>query len=48
MTAGGWQQKRLKAEGLFSHHMLLAQGAEAYRMFDAREDGVVKICMDVR
>ena len=41
------QQGRLKAEGLFSHHMNLSEGAEAYRMFDAREDGVVKILMDV-
>ena len=41
------QQGRLKAEGLFSHRMELQDGAEAYRLFDAREDNVVKIMMDV-
>ena len=41
------QQGRLKAGGLFTHHMDLADGAEAYRLFDAREDGVVKIMMSV-
>ena len=41
------RQGRLKAEGLFSHNMSMSDGAEAYRMFDAREDGVVKILMDV-
>ncbi len=41
------QAGRLKAEGLFSHHMSMSDGAEAYRMFDAREDGVVKILMEV-
>jgi 2-desacetyl-2-hydroxyethyl bacteriochlorophyllide A dehydrogenase len=41
------QQGRLKAQGLFSHNMSMSDGAEAYRMFDAREDGVVKILMDV-
>lgn len=41
------QQGRLRADGLFSHHMSLSDGAEAYRMFDAREDGVVKVLMEV-
>lgn len=41
------QHGRLKAEGLFSHHMKLEDGAEAYRLFDGREDGVVKIMMSV-
>ncbi len=41
------QNGRLKAEGLFTHQMRLAEGAEAYRMFDAREDDVVKIMMSV-
>ncbi|MBV1886431.1 MAG: alcohol dehydrogenase catalytic domain-containing protein [Parvibaculaceae bacterium] len=41
------QQGRLKAAGLFSHTMNLSDGAEAYRLFDAREDGVVKIMMNV-
>lgn len=41
------QQGRLKADGLFSHRMGMSDGAEAYRVFDAREDNVVKIMMDV-
>lgn len=41
------QHGRLKAEGLFSHHLSLADGAEAYRLFDAREDDVIKIMMSV-
>ena len=41
------QHGRLKAEGLFSHSYRLSEGAEAYRLFDARDDGVVKIMMDV-
>ena len=41
------QHGRLKAKGLFSHTMDLSEGAEAYRLFDAREDNVVKIMMNV-
>ena len=41
------QQGRLKAEGLFSHVMDLSDGTEAYRLFDARDDNVVKIMMNV-
>ncbi|MGB0621199.1 MAG: alcohol dehydrogenase catalytic domain-containing protein [Myxococcota bacterium] len=41
------QSGRLKAEGLFSHRMPLSEGTEAYRRFDAREDGVVKIMLEV-
>lgn len=41
------QTGRLKAAGLFSHEMALADGAEAYRMFDAREDDVIKIMINV-
>lgn len=41
------QHGRLKAEGLFSHHMSLTEGAEAYRLFDSRDDGVVKIMFQV-
>ncbi len=40
------QSGRLRAEGLFSHRMPLSQGTEAYRRFDAREDGVVKIMLE--
>ena len=41
------QGGRLKADGLFSHRMKLSEGREAYRMFDAREDGVLKIMLDL-
>lgn len=41
------QNGRLKAEGLFTHDMSLSEGSEAYRMFNAREDDVVKIMMRV-
>lgn len=39
------QHGRVKAEGLFSHHMSLSEGTEAYRIFDAREEDVIKIMM---
>lgn len=38
---------RLRAEGLFTHRMPLSEGAEGYRLFDAREDGVVKILFEL-
>ena len=41
------QQGRLKAEGLFSHYFKLSEGAEAYSLFDSRDDGVIKIRIDV-
>jgi len=41
------QSGRLKAAGLFTHALPLAQGAEAYRLFDAREDDVIKVMIDV-
>lgn len=41
------QHGRVKADNLFSHTMDLSEGTEAYRMFDAREDGVLKIMMNV-
>ncbi len=41
------QSGRLKGEGLFSHRMSLSEGTEGYRMFDAREDGVLKIMFNV-
>ena len=53
-VTGQWQNLipllqggRLKADGLFSHRMKLSEGREAYRMFDAREDGVLKIMLDL-
>jgi len=32
---------RIKGEGIFTHHFDLSEGAEAYRLFNAREDGVI-------
>ena len=34
---------RLKAEGLFSHDFTLDEGPEAYRLFDSRDKGVIKM-----
>jgi 2-desacetyl-2-hydroxyethyl bacteriochlorophyllide A dehydrogenase len=36
---------RLRPEHVFSHHLPLERGAEAYRLFDARKDGVRKILL---
>lgn len=36
------QGGRIKGDGVFTHHFSLSDGAEAFRMFDAREDGIVK------
>lgn len=41
------QQERLKAANLFTHTLPLEQGAEAYRLFDSRQDDVVKIMIEV-
>ena len=41
------QNGRVRAQGLFSHYMSLSEGTEAYRMFDAREEGVIKIMLEV-
>jgi len=37
------QAGRIKGNGLFTHHFSLSDGTEAFRMFDAQEDGVMKI-----
>ena len=39
------QEGRLHPERVISHHMDLAQGAQAYRMFDQRADGALKIVL---
>jgi threonine dehydrogenase-like Zn-dependent dehydrogenase len=39
-------QGRLRPEDVFTHRMDLSTAAEAYRMFDAREDGVLKVMLD--
>lgn len=41
------QQGRLKAANLFTHTLPLSEGAEAYRLFDSRQDDVVKVMIEV-
>ncbi len=41
------QSGRVRGEGLFSHHLPLSEGAEGYRLFDSRDDGVLKILFRV-
>ena len=38
---------RIKGEGLFTHNFNLSDGAEAYRLFNAREDDVIKVMINV-
>ncbi len=40
------QLSRLRLDGLFTHRMPLSKGAEAYALFDARRDGVMKVLLD--
>jgi alcohol dehydrogenase len=42
------QQGRLDPAGIVSHRLGLSEAAEAYRMFEARTDGVRKIVLDPR
>jgi 2-desacetyl-2-hydroxyethyl bacteriochlorophyllide A dehydrogenase len=37
---------RLRPEEVFTHRMGLSEAAEAYRIFDSREDGVLKVLLD--
>ncbi len=37
---------RLHPEDVFTHHMGLSEAADAYRIFDGRDDGVMKILLD--
>jgi threonine dehydrogenase-like Zn-dependent dehydrogenase len=39
------QQGRLHPERFITHTMPLSEGAEAYRLFDAREDGALKMVL---
>lgn len=41
------QQGRITAPNMFSHTFKLSEGAEAYRLFDSRDDGVIKITIEV-
>lgn len=36
---------RITGEGVFTHQYSLSEGAEAFRLFDAHEDGVMKVMM---
>lgn len=40
------QSGRLRPERVFTHRMPLSKGAEAYALFDARSDGVMKVMLD--
>jgi threonine dehydrogenase-like Zn-dependent dehydrogenase len=40
------QTGRLRPEEVFTHRMGLSEAAEAYRIFDSREDGVLKVLLD--
>ncbi|MGK2948776.1 MAG: zinc-binding dehydrogenase [Acidimicrobiales bacterium] len=40
------QSGKLKPEEVFTHRMGLSEAAEGYRVFDAREDGVLKVLLD--
>lgn len=40
------QSGRLRPESVFSHEMPLSKGSEAYALFDARRDGVMKVMLD--
>lgn len=39
------QQGRLKPESYITHRMSLSEGAEAYRIFDQKEDGAMKMVL---
>ena len=40
------QSGRIRPEAVFSHRLGLSEGAEAYRRFDKREDGFMKVLLD--
>ncbi len=40
------QSGKLKPEEVFTHRMGLSDAAEAYRIFEAHEDGVLKVLLD--
>ena len=39
------QAGRINGDGVFTHYFSLSEGAEAFRLFDAHEDGVMKVMM---
>jgi 2-desacetyl-2-hydroxyethyl bacteriochlorophyllide A dehydrogenase len=42
------QAGRLRPERVFTHRLPLAKGADAYRLFDEKRDGVLKVLLDPR
>jgi 2-desacetyl-2-hydroxyethyl bacteriochlorophyllide A dehydrogenase len=40
------QSQRLRPDSLFTHRLPLSRGVEAYELFDARRDGVMKVLLD--
>jgi threonine dehydrogenase-like Zn-dependent dehydrogenase len=42
------QAGRLRPERVFTHRMPLSEGSEAYRIFDEKRDGVLKVLLDPR
>lgn len=40
------QAGRLRPERVFTHRMPLSEGSEAYRLFDEKRDGVLKVLLD--
>ena len=39
------QNGKIKGENVFTHHFQLKDGADAYKLFEAQADGVMKIMM---
>jgi len=42
------QAGRLRPERVFTHRLPLSKGADAYRLFDEKRDGVLKVLLDPR
>ena len=40
------QSGKLRPEEVFTHRLGLSDAAEAYRIFESREDGVLKVLLD--
>jgi threonine dehydrogenase-like Zn-dependent dehydrogenase len=40
------QAGRLRPESVFTHRLALSEGSEAYRIFDQKRDGVLKVLLD--
>ncbi len=41
------RQGRIKTPDMFSHSFKLSEGADAYKLFDSRDEGVIKIAIEV-